>query len=119
MHKTTLAVIAVVAVLACAGGTLYYLYDSHPRYTVSNIECSELLDTASFVVEADLASSSTISFWVGDEQLETPFVGFMQWTVPSGHLERTFTVVLPDGMTAEEFEDLLEVHFDGKAGWRV
>ena len=109
----TVSIIAVVAVVACVGCIGYYLYETHPQYTVSDM--SVVSGIATFTVEADLDRASTITIWAGDEQLS---MILDEWTVPAGHYEQTFIVSIPDGMTEAEFDDCLEVHFDGKTGWR-
>ena len=114
MQKTTLAVIAVVAVLACAGGVLYYLHSEHPVYRISDM--SEALGIVTFTASADLDDPSTITVWAGDVRMS--MLGMDEWTVKAGHWEQTFVMTLPEGMTEEEFDDVLEIHFDGKEGWR-
>lgn len=113
-----IAVIGIVAVLACVGGLCYYLYDSHPQYEVTDLSVVTLLDvsTATFTVTAELDDPSTISIWAGDQQLSV--LGVREWTVPAGSYENTFVTVLPEVMSEEAFDDCLEVHFDGKTGWR-
>lgn len=118
MGRGALIVIALAAVLACAGGVAYYLYQEHPQYTVSdeNYIGSETLAMASFTVTADLNDTKTVTLWADGEQLMSGLSD--SWTWEPGHHEEGFAVLVPDGMSESEFFDALEVHFDGKAGWR-
>ena len=61
MGRGALIVIAVAAVLACAGGVAYYLYQEHPQYTISDEKFIdvEFVATASFTVTADLDDTKT------------------------------------------------------------
>ena len=65
---------------------------------------------------ADLDEAMTVTVWAGDTKMS--MMGVDEWTVPEGHWEQTFIMTLPDGMDLESFDGCLEIHFDGKAGWR-
>ena len=118
MSRAVVAVIAVVAVVACAGSFLYYLHGEHPEYTVEDTSFIdvEVLATASFTVVADLDETKTVTLWAGGERLMSGLSD--EWTWEAGHHEETFAVLVPEGMDESGFFDALEVHFDGKAGWR-
>ena len=114
MSRAAVAVIAVVAILAVVGMYVYNEYCDCPEYHVGDVH--EAMGLVTFTATADLDEAMTVTVWAGDAKMS--MMGVDEWTVPEGPWEQTFIMTLPDGMDLESFDGCLEIHFDGKAGWR-
>ncbi len=114
MSRAAVAAIVVVAILVVVGLYAYSEYSDRPEYHVDDIH--EAMGLVTFTATADLDEAMTVTVWAGD--IEMSMLGVEEWTVPEGHWEQTFIMTLPDGMDLESFDGCLEIHFDGKAGWR-
>lgn len=113
MSKAIIAVVAIIAVIA-AGVLIYHEVSERPEYHVDDMH--EAVGLVTFTASAELDEAATVTVWAGDTEMS--MLGIDEWTASAGSWEQTFIMTLPEGMTMEEFDDCLEIHFDGKAGWR-
>ena len=115
MSRAAVAVIAVVAILTIAGMYVYNEYCERPEYHVDDIH--EAMGLVTFTASADLDEAMTVTVWADDVKMS--MLGVDEWTIPEGHWEQTFIMTIPGDMSLESFFGCLEIHFDGKAGWRT
>ena len=113
MSKAIVAAILIIAVIA-AGVLIYHEVTDRPEYHVDDMH--EAMGLVTFTASAELDEAVAVTVWAGNTQMS--MLGVEEWTAPAGEWEQTFIMTLPEGMTMEEFDDCLEIHFDGKAGWR-
>lgn len=103
------ALIAIAAVAIVAAALMIYDLSTRVEYTM---EVSFALGFASIYVEADLDEGMEVSLRYDGEELvgtDAQAGGWMDF----------FVVRLPDVVSGEDFEDGLEVYFDGRAGRRA
>ena len=77
----------------------------------------QAMGLVTFTASADLDEAMTVTVWADDVKMS--MLGVDEWTIPEGHWEQTFIMTIPDDMSLESFFGCLEIHFDGKAGWRT
>lgn len=113
MSKVAIAIVSVIAIVAVCL-FVFSEVEQHPEYHVDDMH--EAVGLVTFTASAELDEAATVTVWAGDTQMS--MLGIDEWTASAGPWEQTFIMALPDGMTMEEFDDCLEIHFDGKIGLR-